>query len=144
MVLNTGFNTTKGKLARTVLFNEENNTPSNKEAYILLVLLLIVSIVSSVYVLLKGLEDEERNKDKLFIRCILIVTSVVPQELPMVMTMAINNSLLYLKKKRLFCTEPHRISLAGEIDTCVFDKTGTLTQEHLILKGCSIYDEKTK
>ena len=109
MVLNTGFNTTKGKLARTVLFNDESKMPSQKDAYLLLFLLLIVSIFSSVYVLIKGLQDEERNKDKLFIRCILIVTSVVPPELPMIMTMAINNSLVYLKKKRLFCTEPHRI-----------------------------------
>lgn len=77
--------------------------------------------------MIKGLEDEERNKNKLFLRCITIVTSVVPPELPMIMTMAINNSLLYLKKKRLFCTEPHRMSLAGKIRTCVFDKTGTLT-----------------
>lgn len=51
--------------------------------------------------------------------------------------MAINNSLVYLKKKRLFCTEPHRIRLAGKIDTCVFDKTGTLTKENLVFKGIS-------
>lgn len=85
--------------------------------------------------MIKGLEDEERNKNKLFLRCITIVTSVVPPELPMIMTMAINNSLLYLKKKRLFCTEPHRMNLAGKIRTCVFDKTGTLTEESLIFEG---------
>ena len=45
----------------------------------------------------------------------------------MIMTMAINNSLTYLRKKRLFCTEPHRMKLAGKVDVCVFDKTGTLT-----------------
>jgi len=93
----------------------------------LLGILLIVSIIASIYVMIKGLQDEERNKNKLFLRCITIVTSVVPPELPMIMTMAINNSLLYLKKKRIFCTEPHRMGLAGKIDTCVFDKTGTLT-----------------
>lgn len=143
LVLNTGFTTTKGKLARTVLFNEQNAQESQKEAYVLLFLLLLVSIVASVYVLLKGLEDESRNKDKLFIRCILIVTSVVPPELPMIMAMAVNNSLLYLKKKRMFCTEPFRIPLAGKVEVCVFDKTGTLTQESLVLKGFALYDYKT-
>lgn len=135
MVLNTGFYTTKGTLARTVLFSEENNQGSQKEAYLLLVLLLIVSIIASVYVLLEGLKDETRNKDKLFIRCIIIVTNVVPPELPMIMAMAVNASLLYLRRKRIFCTEPFRIPLAGKVRTCVFDKTGTLTQEHLALKG---------
>ena len=52
--------------------------------------------------------------------------------------MAINNSLTYLRKKRLFCTEPHRMKLAGKVDVCVFDKTGTLTQEHLHLQGVSV------
>lgn len=140
LVLNTGFTTTKGKLARTVLFNEQNAQESQKEAYVLLFLLLLVSIVASIYVLLKGLDDETRNKDKLFIRCILIVTSVVPPELPMIMAMAVNNSILYLKKKRIFCTEPFRIPLAGKVEVCVFDKTGTLTQESLMLKGFAVYD----
>ena len=108
----------------------------------LLLILLVVSIISSVYVLIVGLEDEERNKNKLFIRCIGIVTSVVPPELPMIMSMAINHSLQYLRKKRLFCTEPHRMSLAGKINVCVFDKTGTLTKESLILKGISVYNDK--
>lgn len=127
MVMNTGFHTTKGKLARTVLYSKEGDGSDNKEAFFLLFILLIVSVISSVYVLIQGLKDEERNKDKLFIRCITIVTSVVPPELPMIMTMAINNSLTYLRKKRLFCTEPHRMKLAGKVDVCVFDKTGTLT-----------------
>lgn len=93
MVLNTGFHTTKGKLARTVLFNEENNTIVQLEVYLLLFILLIVSLIASAYVLIVGLEDDERNKNKLFIRCIGIVTSVVPPELPMIMNMAINHSL---------------------------------------------------
>lgn len=142
LVLNTGFLTTKGKLARTVLFNEENNATNQKESYFLLMILLVVSIVASVYVMIMGLQDEERNKNKLFLRCIGIVTSVVPPELPMIMTMAINNSLLYLKKKRIFCTDPKRMGLAGKVQTCVFDKTGTLTQENLIFKGISVYDEE--
>lgn len=41
--------------------------------------------------------------------------------------MSVNSSLTYLRKKRLFCTEPHRMKLAGKVDVCVFDKTGTLT-----------------
>ena len=93
VVLKTGFHTTKGKLARTVLYSEENQKEFQKDSFFLLILLLIVSIISSVYVLIKGLEDPDRNKNKLFLRCITIITNVAPTELPMVMNMAINTSL---------------------------------------------------
>ena len=131
IVMKTGFQTTKGKLARTVLYSEENQKEFRLDAFFLLLLLLIVSIIASGYVLIKGLEDEERNKNKLFLRCITIITSVVPTELPMIMSMAVNASITYLRKKKIFCTEPHRILLSGMIDICVFDKTGTLTKEDL-------------
>ena len=98
-VAKTGFDTAKGKLSRSVIFNNENISLKQTEAFLLLGLLLVLSIISSLYVLNEGLKDEERDKQKLFLRCIMIITSVVPAELPMIMNMSVNTSLMYLRKK---------------------------------------------
>ncbi|EGR29218.1 hypothetical protein IMG5_160550 [Ichthyophthirius multifiliis] len=134
-VLRTGFDTSKGKLIRTVLHNNENIQIKQKDAFALIGILLIFSIISSAYVLFHGLEDGDRNKNKLFIRCILIITTVVPPELPMILTIAVNTSLLYLQRKKIFCTEPYRIPYGGKITMCAFDKTGTLTSDQLKFVG---------
>ena len=134
-VLRTGYDTTKGKLTRTVLFNNENLNIKQSEAFILIFILLIFSIWSSANILITGLDDPDRDKNKLFLRCILIITTVVPPELPMILTMAVNSSLIYLQRKRIFCTEPFRIPMAGKVDICAFDKTGTLTSDDLIFRG---------
>ena len=140
MVMDTGFRTSKGKITRTVLFSEEDQIVQ-KDCYILLFMLLIVSLFTSAYVMVKGLEEENRNKDKLFLRCIMIITNVVPPELPMIMNMAVNGSILNLKKKKIFCTDPFRIILAGKVQTMVFDKTGTLTQDSVHFKGLGLLGE---
>ena len=143
-VVRTGFDTAKGKLSRSVIFNNENISLKNTDAFILLGLLLILSIAASLYVLNEGMKDESRDKQKLFLRCILIITSVVPPELPMIMNISINTSLMYLRRKRIFCTEPIRIPLAGRIDICAFDKTGTLTTDKLEVKGVVIDTQSSK
>ena len=50
-VLRTSFDTSKGKLIRTVLFNNENINIKQYDAYILIAILLVLSIFSSGYVL---------------------------------------------------------------------------------------------
>lgn len=42
--------------------------------------------------------EQDRKRSKLLLDCVIIITSVVPPELPMELTMAVNASLVALSK----------------------------------------------
>lgn len=134
-VLRTGFSSAQGKLVRMIEGSQEKVKGHERETGLLLCMLFFFALASSGYVLKHGMEQENRSKYELLLHCILILTSVIPPELPMQMAVAVNTSLMTLMRMQVFCTEPFRVPVAGKLDCCLFDKTGTLTTDELVAVG---------
>jgi len=140
-VLRIGFDTTQGKLCRTILFSAERVTVSSKEAVYFLMILLAFAVLACAYILHDGFVaapargEAPRSTFKLLLAVSHIVTAVVPPEFPIMLSLAVNLSLVALLRKAIFCTEPFRVPLAGKVNTCCFDKTGTLTSDSMEVVG---------
>jgi cation-transporting ATPase 13A1 len=116
LVLKTGFGTSQGKLLRTVLYSSERTKGDSSEAWVFIFILLFFALWAAYYVLKEGIEREGELTYKLFLRTVIIITSVVPAELPIELTLAINNSLFFLQSKAIVCIEPFRIPFAGKVN----------------------------
>merc|ERR1711871_1433291 len=77
----------------------------------------------------------DRTTHQLLLKCVIIITAVVPRQLPAQIAFAVNHALMSLHKSGIFCTEPYRVPIAGRTTHCLFDKTGTLTTDQLVPIG---------
>jgi len=145
-VLRTGFNSSQGELIQMIEYSTQKVSADSKETLMALGILLVFALVAAAYVFHKGMIKGDRTTHQLLLKCVIIITSVVPQQLPMQMALAVNTALMALMKKGVFCTEPYRVQFAGKVAHCLFDKTGTLTTDQLVPAGvlCADKTDATK
>ncbi|KAI5191659.1 manganese-transporting P-type ATPase [Nematocida sp. AWRm77] len=127
VVLRTGFMTEQGELVKSMIASEDVVSENNKEAYMFILAMLVFAVAACVYVARESV-GLGKSTYKIILECIMILTNVVPPELPMELTIAVNSSLQELVTLGVYCLEPFRIPFAGKITVCCFDKTGTLTE----------------
>ena len=136
LALRTGFGSSQGKLVQLIEFSTQAVAADSKETGMALLVLLAFALVAAGYVLKKGLEKGDRTTHELLIKCVIILTSVVPRQLPVQMALAVNQALMNLHKTAgVMCTEPFRVPSAGKVTHCLFDKTGTLTTDQMVPLG---------
>ncbi|KAK2505337.1 hypothetical protein MC885_002901 [Smutsia gigantea] len=130
VVLQTGFNTAKGDLVRSILYPKPMNFKLYRDAVRFLLCLVGTATIGMIYTLCVYVLSGEVVK-----KALDVITIAVPPALPAALTTGIIYAQRRLKKRGIFCISPQRISVCGQLNLICFDKTGTLTRDGLDLWG---------
>ncbi|XP_040477668.1 probable cation-transporting ATPase 13A5 [Ursus maritimus] len=134
VVLQTGYNTAKGDLVRSILYPRPLNFKLYNDAFKFIVFLACLGVVGFFYALGVYLYHGVSSRDTTTM-ALLLFTVTVPPVLPAALTTGIVYAQKRLRKKKIFCISPQRINICGQINLVCFDKTGTLTEDGLDLWG---------
>ncbi|XP_052013974.1 probable cation-transporting ATPase 13A5 isoform X2 [Apodemus sylvaticus] len=134
VVLQTGYNTAKGDLVRSILYPRPLNFKLYNDAFKFMVFLACIGVVGFFYALGVYMYHEVPPRETATMALILL-TATVPPVLPAALTIGNVYAQKRLKKKKIFCISPQRINMCGQINLVCFDKTGTLTEDGLDLWG---------
>ncbi|XP_066458073.1 probable cation-transporting ATPase 13A5 [Eleutherodactylus coqui] len=134
VVLQTGFNSAKGDLIRSILYPKPMNFKLHREVLKVLVGLIVLSIIGVIYTVTIYSLSGATARD-LVIMALIMATVAIPVSLPPALTICTLYSQTRLKKQGIFCISPQRIVVCGQLNLVCFDKTGTLTEDGLDLWG---------
>lgn len=92
-VLRTGFGSSQGSLLQMIEFSQQSVSGDAKETGLALLMLFVFALIASGYVLKEGLRKKEKTTHELLLRCVIIITSVVPRQFPMQVSMCLKSAV---------------------------------------------------
>uniref|UniRef100_A0A8B9IMM0 Cation-transporting ATPase n=1 Tax=Anser cygnoides TaxID=8845 RepID=A0A8B9IMM0_ANSCY len=134
VVLQTGFNTAKGDLVRSILYPKPMNFQLYRDAFKFIIGLSAIGVLGLIYTVCV-FTYHQKPVAEVVAMALLLLTVAVPPAIPAALTTGTVYAQRRLKKKKIFCITPQRINICGQINLVCFDKTGTLTEDGLDLWG---------
>ncbi|EFC46286.1 predicted protein [Naegleria gruberi] len=132
MVINTGFQTMKGKLIIPIIYSKPSNFQLYRDSFKYMIIMFFFGCagVAGTFI---NLYNIHVPIPRIFLECFVLMTIVIPPALPIAIATTLSFAIYRLRFWNIFCIAPQRISLSGIVKKLVFDKTNTLTCDHLEL-----------
>jgi len=143
IVLATGKDTALGDIA-SLTSSDEKETVFEKgikqfSGFIVKLVLFTITIIYFANLLIKG---PAANGIELLIFSLALAVSVVPEALPVILTVALSRGSIRLAQKKVIVKRLSAIEDLGSIEILCTDKTGTLTENMLSVTRVKAADER--
>ncbi len=136
LVTATGKDTVIGDIAKHL---DETVSPSAFEQGISrfsqFILKLVLATIPIIFMLNYLVHGSEFDVSRFALFAIALTVSVIPEALPLVMTISLSRGALELAKKHVVPRRLSAIEDLGSIDVLCTDKTGTITENRLAVSG---------
>lgn len=128
----TGINTEFGKISVTIS-KIESEIPLKREIARLSRFILIAVSVISIALFGAGIAFGV-GLFEMFITVVALAVSVVPEGLPVVLTIVLANGVWRMARRNALVKRLHAVEALGQADVIAVDKTGTITKNEMVVR----------
>lgn len=132
LVIATGLETVLGKISKEIaIINTETPLKANTRYLTRLIILTVTTISASIFAL--GLLLNHSVKE-MFTTVISLAVSIVPEGLPIVMTLVLATGVWRMSKRNALVKKLQAVEALGQARVIAVDKTGTITKNEIVLQ----------
>jgi Ca2+-transporting ATPase len=133
VVVATGIDTAVGKISEKLTTLKETDIPLKVDIKNLSRLIVLAVFIISAVIFLEGLWFG-KSLPEMFKTIVSLAVSVIPEGLPIVMTLVLASGVLRMSKKNALVKKLQAVESLGQTRIIAVDKTGTLTKNELVIK----------
>lgn len=138
VIVSTGTKTQIGKIAEKIVAIDVE-IPLKKNIRYLSRLILFVTFISSLILIVIGFFTGHTLKE-MFMTVITLSVSVIPEGLPVVITIVLAAGVWRMSKKNTLVKRLQAVESLGQTEIIAVDKTGTLTKNEMVVQKIYIND----